>query len=44
MNWRNANIKNGPVPPNELERLRDEAWDTVNSDTHKNNRKSLIIA
>jgi radical SAM superfamily enzyme YgiQ (UPF0313 family) len=44
MNWRNANIKNGIVPPEELERLRDEAWDTVNSDIHKNDRKSLVIA
>jgi len=43
MNWRNANIKNGIVPPQELERLRDEAWETVNSDAHKNDRKSLVI-
>lgn len=43
MNWRNANIKNGPVPPEELERLRDEAWDTINSDMHKKGRESLII-
>ena len=43
MNWRNANIKNGIVPPEELERLRDEAWETVNSDAHKNDRKSLVI-
>jgi hypothetical protein len=31
------------VPPEELERLRDKAWDEVNSDYWKNNRKALTV-
>ena len=43
MNLRSANMVNTIVPPEELERLRDKAWDEVNSDDWKNNRKSLIV-
>ena len=43
MNLRSANMVNTIVPPEELERLRDKAWDEVNSDDWKNNRKSLAV-
>lgn len=43
MNLRSANMVNTIVPPEELERLRDKAWDEVNSDDWKKNRKSLIV-
>lgn len=44
MNWRNANMINTPVPPEELEAIRDKAWEEVNSDEWKNNRRELIVA
>ena len=44
MNWRKANMINTPVPPEELESIRDKAWEEVNSDEWKNNRKKLIVA
>ena len=30
MHWQKANMINTPVPPEELERMRDEAWLTIN--------------
>ena len=44
MNWRKANMINTPVSPQELEDMRDKAWDEVNSDAWKNSRKNLIVA
>jgi len=44
MNWRNANMVNTPVPPEELESIRDKAWEEVNSDEWKKNRKELIVS
>ena len=44
MNWRKANMINTPVSPEELEEIRDKAWEEVNSDEWKNNRRELIVA
>ena len=44
MNWRKANMINTPVSQQELEDIRDKAWDEVNSDEWKTNRKKLIVA
>jgi len=44
MNWRKANMINTPVSPTDLESIRDKAWEEVNSDEWKNNRKGLIVA
>ena len=44
MNWRKANMINTPVSPTELEEIRDKAWEEVNSDEWKNNRRELIVA
>ena len=44
MNWRKANMINTPVPPEELEIIRDNAWEEVNSDEWKKNRRELIVA
>ena len=44
MNWRKANMINTPVSPEDLESIRDKAWEEVNSDEWKKNRRKLIVA
>ena len=44
MSWRKANMVNIGVEPEELEALRDKAWEEVNSDSWKKNRRELIVA
>ena len=44
MNWRNANMINTPVPPEELEAIRDKAWEEVNSDEWKKGEQPLLIS
>ncbi len=44
MSWRKANMVNIGVEPEELEALRDKAWEEVNSDSWKKNRRKLIVA
>ena len=39
-----ANMINISIPPHELELLRDKAWEEVNSDYWKENRRELIVA
>ena len=39
MNWRKANMINTPVSPEDLESIRDKAWEEVNSDEWKKNRR-----
>ena len=44
MSWRNANMVNIGVPPEELEEIRDKAWEEINSNEWKENRRELIVA
>ena len=38
--WTKANLVNTPVPPAELEKIRDSAWEEFNSEQFKKDRKS----
>ena len=40
--WTKANLVNTPVPPKELESIRDRAWEEFNSDDFKKSRKSWV--
>jgi len=40
--WTKANLKNIGMPPLELEKLRDYAWETCNSEEFKNLRRSWV--
>ena len=42
--WTKANLINTPVPPAELEKIRDAAWEEFNSDEFKKSRKSWAAA
>ena len=44
MSWRKANMINIGVTPEELEEIRDKAWEDVNSNYWKENRRELIVA
>ena len=41
--WTKANLVNTPVSPQELESIRDKAWEEFNSDTFKKSRKSWSV-
>ena len=41
--WTKANLKNTEVPPQELEKIRDYAWDACNSEEFKNLRRSWVV-
>ena len=41
--WTKANLKNTEVPANELEKIRDDAWNACNSEEFKNVRKSWAV-
>ena len=40
--WTKANLVNTLIPPNELESIRDNAWEEFNSDEFKKSRKSWV--
>jgi len=42
--WTKANLLNTEVPPNELEHIRDKAWNDCNHEQFKKMRKSWIVA
>lgn len=42
MHWVKANMVNTLVPPDELEALRDRAWEEVNSDEFKNAKRKMV--
>jgi len=44
MSWRKANMINIGVKPHELEAIRDKAWEEINSNEWKENRRELIVA
>ncbi|MDC6465157.1 radical SAM protein [Pelagibacteraceae bacterium] len=41
--WTKANLKNTEVNPEELEKIRDNAWEMCNSEEFKNLRKSWVV-
>ena len=40
--WTKANMVNTPIPPKELESIRDGAWEEFNNDDFKKSRKSWV--
>jgi anaerobic magnesium-protoporphyrin IX monomethyl ester cyclase len=42
MNWTRANMKNTLVPAAQLEEIRNNAWETLNPDTHRKYKKSMV--
>ena len=40
--WTKANLVNTLIPPNELESIRDNAWEEFNSEEFKKSRKSWV--
>ena len=42
--WTKANLLNTAVPPAELEKIRDKAWDNCNTEQFKKLRKSWIVS
>ena len=42
--WTKANLLNTAVPPNELEKIRDKAWNDCNTEQFKKLRKSWIVS
>lgn len=43
MNWTRANMTNTLVSAARLEEIRDSAWETVNPDSHREYKKSMIV-
>jgi radical SAM superfamily enzyme YgiQ (UPF0313 family) len=41
--WTKANLKNTIISPNELEKIRDQAWESSNNEDFKNLRKSWAV-
>jgi len=41
--WTKANLKNTGVSPEELEKIRDNAWEMCNNEEFKNLRKSWVV-
>lgn len=44
MNWTKANMVNTVVPPARLEEIRDNAWETVNPESHRANRRAMVVS
>jgi len=42
--WTKANLQNIEISPEELEKIRDEAWEACNSEEFKNLRKSWVAS
>ena len=42
--WTKANLMNTDVPPTELEKIRDKAWEDCNTKQFKDLRKSWIVS
>jgi len=43
MHWQKANMINTPVPPEELERIRDEAWQSLNRPEFTKYKKGMVV-
>jgi len=44
MHWGKANMRNTAVAPEELEYLRQHAWETINHGDHVNYKKGMIVS
>jgi radical SAM superfamily enzyme YgiQ (UPF0313 family) len=44
MQWTRANMVNTPVPPEELEEIRQHAWELANRPEHKANRRKMAVS
>jgi len=44
MNWTKANMINTEVPPGELEKIRDEAWQGLNRPDFVRYRRGMSVA
>jgi anaerobic magnesium-protoporphyrin IX monomethyl ester cyclase len=43
MNWMRANMTNTVVPPDQLEELRRDAWETVNTPQYRAYKKRMLV-
>jgi len=43
MNWTKATMVNTPVPPAELEELRQRAWRELNDRAHVDYKRSMVV-
>ena len=43
MHWQKANMKNTKVPPEELEAIRDTAWEDINRPEFRKYKKTMIV-
>jgi len=43
MNWTRANMANTLVPAEKLEEIRDRAWETVNPESYRTYKKTMIV-
>ena len=41
MHWQRANMINTPIPPDELERIQREAWETINDQSFTSAKKAM---
>jgi hypothetical protein len=43
MHWQKANMINTPVPPEELERIRDKTWLELNGSEFTKYKKDMVV-
>ena len=43
MHWQKANMINTIVPPDELEKIRDKAWEEINDHRYTNYKKGMLV-
>tara|TARA_R110000851_G_scaffold236991_5_gene389744 strand:- start:14689 stop:16218 length:1530 start_codon:yes stop_codon:yes gene_type:complete len=43
MHWQKANMKNTIIPPEELEEIRNEAWQSINRGNYVNYKKDMVV-
>ena len=43
MHWQKANMINTIVPPHELEKIRDKAWEEINDHLYTDYKKGMLV-
>jgi anaerobic magnesium-protoporphyrin IX monomethyl ester cyclase len=43
MNWTRANMRNTAVPPEQLEEIRDRAWEEINDPAYKRYKRTMVV-
>tara|TARA_Y100000296_G_C5134462_1_gene237417 strand:- start:421 stop:1182 length:762 start_codon:yes stop_codon:yes gene_type:complete len=43
MHWQKANMINTAIPPNELEKIRDRAWEEINDHRYTDYKKGMLV-